>query len=154
MNKKIYIIISIIVLVIGGITIYFLTQKDVNTPNNNNNQSQSLISENKFEAFKEKLQNSGYEITGEVKKAAELVGAQEGYSYEINGSNIEIYKFNLNSSEELTKSNLKSAKNEGKIYMPSFNNYSIEVKINNNLVLTSYSNHPDKDKIIKLFNEL
>lgn len=107
-----------------------------------------------IENFKNELQKSGVTITNETNKLATMIGAEEGYGYEINGQIIEIYKFDEKSDNELTKSNIKSAKEKGIVTMPDFNNITISVKYNKGLILASYEQHPDKEKILKVFNSL
>lgn len=160
-------IILIVAVVLGCV---FLSQKNntnTATPNSNiadntNNNTEQNIDENKsqksstvtIEELKNALENSGYVITNEITKSAELIGGKEGIGLEINGKFIEVYDFDLNSNEELTKSNVKSAKDNGKIIMPSFGNYELNAKINKNLILVSYDSHPDKDGILEVFNSL
>ena len=84
----------------------------------------------------------------------ELLGASEGESYMISDSLIQVYKFDSTKSDELTVSNLKKAKDEGKVVMPSFNNYELKVVYNKGLILVNVEDHPDKDKIIEVFNNL
>lgn len=83
-----------------------------------------------------------------------LIGASEGSSYMISDSLIQVYKFDFNKSDELTVSNLKKAKESGKVLMPSFNNYELKVVYNKGLILVNVEDHPDKDKILEVFNNL
>ena len=73
---------------------------------------------------------------------------------EISDSLIQVYKFDSTKSDELTVSNLKKAKDEGKVVMPSFNNYELKVVYHKGLILVNVEDHPDKDKIIEVFNNL
>lgn len=151
-NKILYAITAIViaVLLIGGI--YFITGKQSQSTStretNNTNKDVSI------EDFKKALNERGLTITSENAKAGTLIGATEGYGYTINDGTIEIYKFDEKSSNDLTKSNIKSAKEKGIVTMPSFNNVTLNAKYNKGLVLISYDEHPDKDKILEIFNNL
>ena len=108
----------------------------------------------KVQDFKNALESNGLVVTEEIPKAAGMVGAEEGYGYKINGVNIEVYQFNERNNEELAKENIKKAKDEGKIVMPSFGNYTFDAVYNKGLALTSYDKHPDAEKIISIFKGL
>lgn len=149
--KKVIIFVSIVLIIIVGVTVYI---KNNNILTSNENIKKDIETELTISNFKEKLEENGLKVTLETKKAGELIGADEGYSYTINNETIEIYKFNLNSDDELTKSNLKAVKDEEKMYMPSFNNYSFEAKINKNLVIMVFSEHPNKTEILDIFNKM
>ena len=107
-----------------------------------------------IEDFKNAIKKSGITITNETNKLATMIGAEEGYGYEINGQSIEIYKFDEKSDNELTKNNIKSAKEKGIVVMPDFNNMTISVKYNKGLILANYEQHPDKEKILEAFSSL
>lgn len=104
--------------------------------------------------FKETLENNGMVITNTTNKMGALIGAVEGYGYTVNGVDIEIYKFDEKSNEDLTKSNIKSAKEKGIITMPDFNNMTFTAMYNKGLLLLNYEQHPNKDKIVEIFNNL
>ena len=148
------IFILITLLIVGGI--YFLIRnKNTNTETTSTKTTVAQTKkENTIEKFKEELVNNGIKINEETQKSASLIGAKEGYAFEINGQAIEVYEFDEKSTEELTKDNIKSAKNSGTISMPTFNNMTLNVKYNNGLCLVNYENHSDKEKIIEIFNNL
>lgn len=112
------------------------------------------VSNVSIEDFMKKLEEADLKINDKIKKSSELIGAKEGYGLEINGEYIEIYLYNTNSQEELTKSNIKSAKEKGIITMPSLDNYEMKAIYNKGLVLAGYEEHINKDKIIEIFNSL
>lgn len=144
-NILLIILLGVLMIVLAGCGKSELTE---NVEQNN--------SENKLtiETFRNALKENNLEITNETSKAAGMIGASKGYGLEINGESIEIYEFDENSTDELTVKNIKSAKEEGDVTMPSFNNYTMKAKYNKGLVLTNYEEHPDRDKIISIFNEL
>lgn len=155
-------IIIFIILAIGVSIVAFIAfgrysdNKDISS--NTAQQVSGKVEENKevsIESFKKKLIDNGLEITEETTKAGSMIGAKEkGYGYEINGKFIEIYQYDLNSIEELTKNNIKLAQTEGKITMPAFNNIEYKAVYNKGLVLINYEEHPNKDKILEIFNSL
>ena len=81
-----------------------------------------------IEDFKNKLEDAGIVIEAESKNEAnEKIGAMDGVTYLIDGKPIQVYVFDENSTDELTVSNLKKAKEEGKVVMPSFDNYEFSI---------------------------
>ncbi len=138
----------ILILAILGISVYYIVEDESILDVFKENKKLEIID------FKEALEHKGLVISNTTNKIGELIGATEGYSYSINGVDIEVYKFDENSSEELTKNNIKSAKEKGTITMPDFNNITFNALYNKGLVLLSYEQHPDKDKIIEIFNSL
>nr|DAI43425.1 MAG TPA: hypothetical protein [Caudoviricetes sp.]DAL53650.1 MAG TPA_asm: hypothetical protein [Bacteriophage sp.] len=155
-NKKLIIAIIVIIIIASiGICLYLANQGDsesaTSSLTSNIKQSQSNLN---IDDFIKKLEEANLKIDNKINKSAELIGAKEGYGLEINGEYIEIYLYNTNSKEELTKSNIKSAKEKGIITMPSFDNYEMKAVYNKGLVLTGYEEHINKDKILKVFNNL
>ena len=142
------VIVIIVLIVAGGIFLVMNTQKNEETSSKTNSKQVSI------EDFKMALQNKNIIITEETKKSATMIGAEEGYGYEINGQSIEIYKFDEKSNIELTKNNIKSAKENGIVTMPDFNNMTFNVKYNKGLVLLNYEQHSNKEEILEVFNNL
>lgn len=150
MKKKILKNIILIIIFILGIFILTGCSNDESMKTS----SQVSMKQVSIEDFKNSLQKSGLAITKESNKLATMIGAEEGYGYEINGEDIEIYRFNEKSNEELAKNNIKSAKEKGFVTMPDFNNMTFNVKYNKGLILGNYENHPDREKILKIFYQL
>lgn len=110
-----------------------------------------------IEDFKNKLDQSGLQVSAETSKVGSMIGAEDqGYSYTINGTSIEVYKFDEASSDSLTKQNIKSAKENGTVTMPDFNNYELKGNYNKGLFVVTNVNaeHPDTDKIVSILNSL
>lgn len=147
--KNIKVIIAVIVIVaLIALGIYFGTKGKESEEVNSSSQEISI------ENFKNALQNKGLTVTEVTPKVGTMIGADEGYGYKINGTSIEIYKFNEESNNELTKSNIDKAKNQGIIVMPDFNNMEIKGKYNKGLLLVNYEGHPNEDEIVSAFNSL
>lgn len=160
MAKRKYIIIVIILAICISI-IGLIVFKGINKNNEDSKNTQKVNSkieekqEVSIENLKKKIAENGLEITDETTKIGTLIGANEvGYGYEINGDYIEVYEYDENSSEELTKQNIKSAKEKNIITMPAFNNAELTAMYNKGLMLVGYEEHPNKEKIIEIFNNL
>ncbi len=144
-----YVFIALIIAVLLGGGIYFAIKgksQDVSAK-----ETSKVIT---IEDFKRALNENGLTVTNENSKIASLIGATEGYGYTIGNDIIEVYKFDEKSDTDLTKNNIKSAKEKGIITMPEFNNASFNVKYNKGLVLSNYEQHPNKEKILEVFNSL
>lgn len=102
------------------------------------------------------LKDGGFQVA-KVGLLADMVGAKEGYLYSVNGINIEINIYDLNSKNPLTVENLKSAQESGKIKMnlqPGAGDpYEVAAR-NGNLIIAAFDKHPEKDKILSVFNGL
>ena len=89
-------------------------------------------------------------IVGDVHtKAFEMLGAVDGFGIDVDGEQIEFYLFDRTSANEETLKNLEDAEVLGKINMSGF---SIPAKINEDIILLRYDEHPNKDKVIETFN--
>lgn len=144
--KAIIAIIAIVALIVLGI--YFVTKGNKSKEVNSDSQEISI------ETFKNALQDKGLTVTEVTPKVGAMIGADEGYGYKINETSIEIYKFNEESNNELTKSNIEKAKNQGIIIMPDFNNMEIKGKYNKGLLLVNYEGHPNENEIVSIFTNL
>lgn len=153
-NKKLIILSIILIGVILITSISFIIISNSKTNETASKTNESKVKEITISNFKDKLEENGFVITDVSQKSANLIGAEEGFGYEINGEFIEIYKFNEESTEDLSKNNIKSAKSDEKIRMPTFNNMKFNVKYNKGLVLMNYEKHPNKDKVLEIFNNL
>ena len=154
-NSRIIVLILFVIIVIAAVLGIFLYNKE-HKVQTNKKETEELVEETaNISDFKKKLQEAGLDITAEAENTeCELIGASEGESYMISDSLIQVYKFDSTKSDELTVSNLKKAKEEGKVVMPSFNNYELKVVYHKGLILVNVEDHPDKDKIIEVFNNL
>lgn len=155
MNKKNKVITLILILIIilsaiMGIVFY---NKEHNVESN----EETKVEDKKvsIEEFKKTLEEAGIVIEAESKNEAnEKIGAMDGVTYMIDGKPIQVYAFDESSTDELTISNLKKAKEEGKVVMPSFDNYEFKVLYNDGLIIVNLEDNPQKDKIENIFNNL
>ncbi|MBP3463770.1 MAG: hypothetical protein J6K45_04740 [Clostridia bacterium] len=154
-------LIIVAVFTVGGLClgIYIRTKENpvnyISNHINEESETKNLSQDLSIEDFKSALLKNNFEITDEITKMGTLIGANElGYGYEINGAYIEIYEYDEKSSEELTKQNIESAKEKNVIIMPAFNNVELPAIYNKGLMLVSYEEHPNKEKILEIFNNL
>ena len=112
--------------------------------------SPTVAQKDRIEQLLNYFKSNNLTVGEKEEKAYEMIGANNGCAVYINGSKIEIYSFDLKSDNELTKRNLQSAKNNGTV---SAIGIPINVKLNGDLIICNYEDHPDKDKIIELFSK-
>lgn len=116
----------------------------------------------KLDAFEKNLKENGMKLGERVFKDASGLGAEEGYGLNINDIPVEVYLFDKSSSEEWTVQNLKSAEESQTvtIFGVEMNGETptLECSFNNGLVIIfpveSMMPHPDKDKIVEIFNQI
>ncbi|MBN1050305.1 hypothetical protein [Clostridium botulinum] len=105
-------------------------------------------STNPLDNLKKSFADAGLNVGDNKELAFSMLGATNGYKFDINGTPIEIYYYD---SKNLTKDQKKfydQAKN-GSVDMTGFN---IPVKFKNNIMLARLDDHPNKDKILEVFN--
>lgn len=155
MKKNIVVILLVLLICIAAAAGIFLYNKEHKVTESKNEVKELVKETATIEDFKKKLDESELEIDLEAENTeCDLIGASEGMSYTIDDALIQVYKFDFNNSNELTVSNLKLAQDEGKVIMPSFNNYEFKVVYNKGLILVNSEDHPDKDRIVELFMSL
>ncbi|MCI8291329.1 MAG: hypothetical protein HFJ25_03645 [Clostridia bacterium] len=156
MKQKNTIIVAslVLIIIVAALASIFLYNKE-HRVNENKEEAKELVKETvSIDTFKQKLKEE-LEVESETEnKECGLIGASEGVSYMIDGKMIQIYKFDLEKSDELTVTNLKKAQEEEKVVMPSFNNYEFKVKYNKGLVLVNSEEHPQEEKIVEIFQSL
>jgi len=116
----------------------------------------------RLDAFEKNLKDNGMKLGERVFKDASALGAEEGYGLNINDIPVEVYLFDKSSSEEWTVQNLKSAEESQivTIFGVEINGETptLECTLNNGLIIIfpveSMMPHPDKDKIVEIFNQI
>lgn len=86
-----------------------------------------------------------FEIGEVSEKAAGMLGAQDGYSVELDGDSIEIYKYNM--SDEGAKNILADAEKDG--YISVFGKFTCKVRPP--FLLIRHNVHPYGEKIVEVF---
>jgi hypothetical protein len=79
-------------------------------------------------------------------KQASAIGASDGYGVELDGSRVEIYKFDMKDEGQKTIIN-KTKKTNTLSILGS----EIPVIVNGSFILFGYAQHPQKDKVVKSF---
>lgn len=102
-----------------------------------------------LDRLKEEFKKEGLEVGDNENVAFDMLGANNGYKFKLNGELIEIYEYNLNALSENGNKFVEQAKN-GSVTMSGFN---IPVKYNDGIMITRYDEHKDKDKILEIFNK-
>ena len=118
--------------------------------------------DNRLETFENSLKEAGMKLGEKAVKDATALGAMEGYGFNINDLPVEVYLFDKNSSEEWTVQNIESAEESQTvtIFGVEINGASptLECGFNDDLIVVfpmeSMMPHPDKEKIIEIFNQL
>lgn len=155
-NKNTYVVIGLVLLIfIVAISSIFLYNKEHNVDSAKKEAKELVKEVASIDNFKDKLIENEIEISEENENTeCNLIGAAEGVSYKIDNEVIQIYKFDLDKSDELTVTNIKKAQEEQKVIMPSFNDYEFKVKYNKGLILINSEDHPQGEKIVEIFESL
>lgn len=149
MSRKnlIIIVVAVIVIIIASVLGVFLYNKQ-----REKDESEKVAS---IAEFRSRLEGQGLQIESEAESTdASAIGAVEGVTYVISGYAIQVYRYDLNSTDELSVSNVKKAQEEGKISLPEFDNHEFTVIYNKGLILINHTDHPEKDKIVEAFESL
>lgn len=147
MKKKILSILcsSLLLIVLVG-----CNSNNESNKNQNNDVESSQTSQNRLDKFKEKLKSEGFEVGENEVIAYDMIGANNGYKFKVDGELVEIYEYDKNNLSEDGKVKVQQAEN-GSI---DFGGMNIPVKYNNYLVLVRMDEHSKADKIIEVFNSL
>lgn len=99
--------------------------------------------EKTLEELVEHFKQSGFNIGDKTKKAPEMIGASEGFGIEVDGEDIEIYQYELDSED------LDEIKSNGEYEMEGFGPFPAVA--NGNFVLISHEEHSETEKITTTF---
>ncbi len=116
----------------------------------------------RLDSFEKNLKEAGMKLGERAFKDATALGAKEGYGLNINDIPVEVYLFDKNSGDAWTTENLKAAANSQTvtIFGVEINGKSptLDCVLNGDLIvifpMESMMPHPDKDKIVEIFNQL
>ncbi len=146
MKKKIIAIFCSALLLIGLVG----CSSNNETSKNQNNTNSLESTKSKLDEFKEKLKENGFEVGENEAIAYDMVGANNGYKFKVDGELVEIYEYDKDNLSEEGKNKVQEAQN-GSI---SFSGVNIPVKYNNYLVLARMDEHSNANEIIEVFNSL
>ena len=102
------------------------------------------------EKFLTALKEAGIEVEEEP-IGGEIIGAETGFKFTINGEVIDVYEYDLTSDNEKTVQFLSEIRANGKINPFG---YEVAVLLNKSLALANYENHSMKDRIIEIFGSV
>lgn len=146
MNKKI--ISALLTALLAFSLVSCSTSKTAATNSQTDVKKEETKSTNPLDDLKKAFVDAGLKVGDNKELAFAMLGASNGYKFDINGKPIEIYYYD---SKKLTKDQKKfydQAKN-GSVDMSGFN---LPVKFKNDIMLVRFDEHPNKDKILEVFN--
>ncbi|NRT88091.1 hypothetical protein [Clostridium beijerinckii] len=103
---------------------------------------------NPLDGLKQEFVKAGFTVGDNKELAYSMLGATNGYKFDLNGSPIEIYYYDSKNLKEDEKKFYEQAK-KGKINM---NGINVPVVFKNDLMIVRADEHKDKDKILEAFN--
>lgn len=103
---------------------------------------------NPLDGLKQEFVKAGFTVGNNKELAYSMLGAANGYKFDLNGSPIEIYYYDSKNLKEDDKKFYEQAKN-GKIDMSGIN---VPVVFKNDLMIVRADEHKDKDKVLEVFN--
>ncbi|MFW5991701.1 MAG: hypothetical protein ACOCQN_00740 [Halanaerobiaceae bacterium] len=116
----------------------------------------SAFAENKLIEVEEYFRASDLNIGERLLKHHEIVGAAAGFGIKIEGKEVELYYYNLETADAGTIKSFEEARETG-MFCPPETNMEMPVIIRGNIMLMGleygdFYTHPAKDEIIELFN--
>ncbi|MDF2535370.1 MAG: hypothetical protein K0R18_1529 [Bacillales bacterium] len=127
------------------------SETNSNSDQNNTDKKQVVESNLNIAGFWSAIQAAGMTVGEPQELAYVMIGAADGSKKDVNGSTIEIYYFDSDTVDAENKAKFESAKQTGEF---DFFGFKSPVLINGNLMICNYSDSPDKDKIISIFESL
>ncbi|MBA2912301.1 uncharacterized lipoprotein YehR (DUF1307 family) [Clostridium beijerinckii] len=103
---------------------------------------------NPLDGLKQEFVKAGFTVGDNKELAYSMLGATNGYKFDLNGSPIEIYYYDSKNLKEDDKKFYEQAK-KGKIDMSGIN---VPVVLKNDIMIVRADEHKDKDKILEVFN--
>lgn len=89
---------------------------------------------------------SGLKVGNLNEKFVDMISAESGTGLDINGIEIEVYKFDMNKAASINR--LNSIKQSGQLEVAGF---KVPVLVKDSFILCGHTNHPLKEVIIKSF---
>lgn len=114
----------------------------------NQETTKEVAKANPLDNLKKAFADAGFKVGDNKELAFAMLGATNGYKFDLNSSPIEIYYFDSKNLKEDQKKFYEQARN-GNIDMGGIN---VPVKFKNDLMIVRADEHPDKDKILEVFN--
>lgn len=111
----------------------------------------SISSVDRTQVFFEKVRDVGFEVGDEITKIPQIIGAESGKAFYVNGVVVELYEYNPTALTDSGRIFYESAKNNGEIEI--FEGYPTSVIFHDDLIMFC-DEHPDAEELVKIFMEL
>lgn len=102
-----------------------------------------------MDSIKQSFADAGMTVGENEEVLYQMIGANNGAKFDINGDKVELYFFDNKDLSEEGKEYVEQAK-KGSVSL--FGADSIEVLFKDGFMLLNYNDHKDKDKIVETFN--
>jgi hypothetical protein len=107
---------------------------------------------NRIDLFFERVAAAGFDMGEEVPKVPQMIGAERGAAYHVNGVVVEIYEYSPDNLTDDGRVHFENARDNGLIeVLPGFP--PAPVVFHNNLVII-VDEHPDYEQLIEIFRGL
>jgi hypothetical protein len=108
-----------------------------------------------LEAVLSHFRSEGLEVDDVHFKLHEMMGAQKGIGFNLEGGPVELYLFDPADMDSEAMDNLEKAIETGIFFSPGLEK-EVAVEINGNIMLTGLEihgySHPEKDRIVEIFS--
>jgi hypothetical protein len=110
-----------------------------------------LINDNSSKSINDLLEylSKYFTLSDRSEKFFGMIGAIDGCGIELNGSEIEIYKYDLKDPGQKT-----IIENAQKTNTMTVMGFTVPVLVNGTFIITNYSDHPEKNKLVEIFKRL
>jgi hypothetical protein len=110
----------------------------------------SFANDNSSKSINDLLEyfSENFSVTNKSEKFFEMIGAIDGCGVNLNGFSIEIYKFDIKDQGQKT-----IIENAQQTHTMSIFGTTFPVLVNGSFVICSYTGHPERTKIIEIFEE-
>ncbi len=102
---------------------------------------------NRLDQLKSAYKNEGFDVGENKVIAFEMLYADKGMKFEIDGELIEIYEYDMSNLSDEANDIVEQAKS-GSI---NFSGFNVPVKFKNGLMLVRYDEHSKGEEIVKVF---
>ena len=117
-------------------------------PKQESAKKEDVKTNNPLDKLKKSFADAGFKVGENKDLVYAMLGASNGYKFDVNGNLIEIYYYDSKNLKEEQKKFYNQAKT-GNVDMGGYN---VSVVFKNDLMIVRTDKHPDKDKILEVFN--
>jgi hypothetical protein len=94
------------------------------------------------------LEEQGFNLGDRTKMLSEILGAEEAYNFMLDSNQVELYRFNYESMNDLDREAIEEARATG-IFDPT--GFNVPLIFNEQFALFISEYYPDRDKLINAF---